>query len=163
MRRYPLLHPLLLSPLPLLRNILLLWLGTLLLSQTLQQLRPLRQRSDRRTLLPLSDQGYFWGHFGYFGTVIESFPDLWRFETDQNPRIRTTGLRIQILLFSSVAFKMPTKYKIKFSKIRSEMFIPDLFFHPGSRIRIPDPEVKKAPDPGCGSATLNTTGYQYTN
>jgi hypothetical protein len=26
--------------------------------------------------------------------------------------------------------------------------------HPGSRIRIPDPGGKKAPDPGSGSATL---------
>ncbi len=46
------------------------------------------------------------------------------------------------------------------SKIRSVMFIPDpgpwlwIFFHRGSRIRIPDPKrVKKAPDPGSGSAT----------
>jgi hypothetical protein len=53
----------------------------------------------------------------------------------------------------------------------SGMFIPDPiffsprseFFHPGSRIltfypsRIPDPVVKKAPDPGSGSATLSET------
>jgi hypothetical protein len=29
---------------------------------------------------------------------------------DPDPRIRTTGLRIRIMLFSSVAFKMLTKY-----------------------------------------------------
>jgi hypothetical protein len=33
------------------------------------------------------------------------------------------------------------------------MFIPDPDFFP-SRIRIPDPEVKTAPDPGSGSAIL---------
>jgi hypothetical protein len=33
------------------------------------------------------------------------------------------------------------------------MFIPDLDLLP-----IPDPEVKKAPDPGSGSATLITSG-----
>ncbi len=40
-----------------------------------------------------------------------SFPDSWRFDTDPHPRIRTTGLRIRIriLPFSSVTFKMPTK------------------------------------------------------
>ncbi len=31
------------------------------------------------------------------------------FDMDLDPRIHTTGLRIRILLFSSVAFKMPTK------------------------------------------------------
>ncbi len=45
-----------------------------------------------------------------------------------------------------------------YSKIRSGMFIPDpgswiwIFFHSWSRIRISDPGIKKAPDPG--SATL---------
>ncbi len=37
------------------------------------------------------------------------------------------------------------------------MFIPDMdldFFYPS---RIPDPGFKKAPDPGCGSATLILT------
>jgi hypothetical protein len=33
------------------------------------------------------------------------------------------------------------------------MFIPEPDFFP-SRIRIPDPGVKKAPDPGSGTATL---------
>jgi hypothetical protein len=31
------------------------------------------------------------------------------FGTDPDPRIRTTDFRIRILLFSSMAFKMPTK------------------------------------------------------
>ncbi len=41
-----------------------------------------------------------------------------------------------------------------YSKIRSGIFIPDpgswiwIFFHPWSRIRISDPGIKKAPDPG---------------
>jgi hypothetical protein len=39
-----------------------------------------------------------------------SVPDPDCFETDPDPQIRTTGLRIRILLlFSSVAFKIPTK------------------------------------------------------
>ncbi len=43
------------------------------------------------------------------------------------------------------------KNDIKFSKIRSGMFIPD----PGSGyFSIPDPGVKQAPDPGSESATL---------
>jgi hypothetical protein len=41
------------------------------------------------------------------------------------------------------------------------MFIPDFvyFFHPGSRIRVPDPDpgIKKTSDPGPGSATLRIT------
>ncbi len=41
----------------------------------------------------------------------------------------------------------------KFSVIWSGLFIPD-FLHP---FRIPDPGVKKAPDPGSGSATLVPT------
>ncbi len=39
-----------------------------------------------------------------------SVPDPRRFDMDPDPRIRTTGLRICILLSSSVAFKMPTKF-----------------------------------------------------
>jgi hypothetical protein len=35
----------------------------------------------------------------------------WHSGPDPDPRIRTTDLRIRILLFSSVAFKMPTKNK----------------------------------------------------
>ncbi len=37
--------------------------------------------------------------------------DTWHFATDPylDPRIRTTDLRVRILLYSSVAFKMPTK------------------------------------------------------
>jgi hypothetical protein len=35
--------------------------------------------------------------------------DLWHFGTDPDPRVRTTDLRIRILLFSSVSFKMLIK------------------------------------------------------
>ncbi len=38
-----------------------------------------------------------------------SVPDPWCFDQDPDPWIHTTDLRIQILLFSSVGFKMPTK------------------------------------------------------
>ncbi len=43
--------------------------------------------------------------------VEDSVPDPWRFYTDSDPRIHTTGLqiRIRILLFSSMAFKISTK------------------------------------------------------
>jgi hypothetical protein len=43
-----------------------------------------------------------------------SVVDLWHFDTDPNPGIRTTELRIPILLFSSAADKMPTKNKFNF-------------------------------------------------
>ncbi len=45
--------------------------------------------------------------------------DPCHFGTDPDSRIRTTNLQIrnQILLFSSVADKMPTKNKFIFSKI----------------------------------------------
>jgi len=45
--------------------------------------------------------------------VGSSIPDLWCFYTNPHSRIRTTGLRfwIRILLFSSMAFRMLTKYK----------------------------------------------------
>jgi hypothetical protein len=45
------------------------------------------------------------GHFGYFGTVLSSFPDPGRFGTDKDPRIRISGLRLRILFFSTVAKK----------------------------------------------------------
>ncbi len=54
------------------------------------------------------------------------------------------------------------KIDTQYSKIRSGMFIPDpgswiwIFFHPWSRIRISDPEIKKAPDPG---SRIRNTGY----
>jgi hypothetical protein len=35
-------------------------------------------------------------------------PDPGRFDTDLNPRIRTTGFRVRIRFCSSVAFKMST-------------------------------------------------------
>ncbi len=35
--------------------------------------------------------------------------DLWRFDVDPDPRIHATGLRIRILLFPSVAVKIPIK------------------------------------------------------
>ncbi len=38
-------------------------------------------------------------------------PDLWGFETYPDLRLRTTGLRIRILLFSSVAFTTQTNTK----------------------------------------------------
>jgi hypothetical protein len=38
-----------------------------------------------------------------------SVPDPWHFGTDPYPWIRTSDLRIQILHFSSVIFKTPTK------------------------------------------------------
>ncbi len=41
-------------------------------------------------------------------TGTGSVPDPWGFDPDLG--IRTTGLRIRILLFSPVAFKMPTKF-----------------------------------------------------
>jgi hypothetical protein len=44
--------------------------------------------------------------------VYNSVPDTERFGTDPDHRIRTTGLRIRILFFYSVAFKMPTKNKL---------------------------------------------------
>jgi hypothetical protein len=43
--------------------------------------------------------------------VKYSVVDPWRFAKDPDPRIRTADLRIRILLFSSVADKMPTKNK----------------------------------------------------
>jgi hypothetical protein len=65
-------------------------------------------------------------------------------------RIPDTGSRIRIRIRIKEVF-LTLKTDTKFSKIRSKMFIPDpgflIFFHPGSRIRIPDPGVKKAPDP----------------
>ncbi len=39
----------------------------------------------------------------------KKYPDSWRFATDTDPRIRTNKLRIRILLFSSVDFRMSTK------------------------------------------------------
>jgi hypothetical protein len=42
--------------------------------------------------------------------------DPWHFGTDPHPWIRTTDIRIRILLFSSVADKMPTKTKF-FSRV----------------------------------------------
>jgi hypothetical protein len=41
--------------------------------------------------------------------VGSSVPDLQRFDLDPDLRIRTTGFRLKSLLFSSLAFKMPTK------------------------------------------------------
>ncbi len=38
-----------------------------------------------------------------------SVVDPWHVGTDPDPRVRTTDLRIRILLFTSVMFKMPTK------------------------------------------------------
>jgi hypothetical protein len=45
------------------------------------------------------------------GTLSCSVVDLCHFYTDPDPRMRTPDLRIRILLFSSVTFKMPTKSK----------------------------------------------------
>ena len=56
--------------------------------------------------------------------VRTSVPEPWRYDMDPDLRMRTTGLRIRIrvrigiLLFSSVAFKMPTKNKISFFAYR---------------------------------------------
>jgi hypothetical protein len=41
--------------------------------------------------------------------LLFSVPDPGRFDTDLDPRIRTTGLRIRIRIFSSVTCKMPSK------------------------------------------------------
>jgi hypothetical protein len=35
---------------------------------------------------------------------------------------------------------------------------PGIFFHPGSRIQMPDPGVKKAPDPGSGFFSMPDPG-----
>ncbi len=48
--------------------------------------------------------------------IKSSVPDLWRFDMDPDadPGICNTGLRIQILLLSSVAFMMPTENGFEF-------------------------------------------------
>ncbi len=59
-----------------------------------------------------SKKCYLYDHF-FCGTSVV---DPWHFGTEPDPRIRTTDLwiRIRILLFSSVAFKMPTKKLVFF-------------------------------------------------
>ncbi len=58
--------------------------------------------------------------------------------------------RIRIKEFKYFNPKRPRKYDPGCSS-RIRIPDPDLFFYPS---RIPDPGVKKAPDPGSGSATL---------
>jgi hypothetical protein len=40
----------------------------------------------------------------YCNDFFFSVPDPWRFDVDPGPQIRTSGLRIRILLFFSVVF-----------------------------------------------------------
>jgi hypothetical protein len=66
------------------------------------QLTPLRRSYDRKVLTVLN---YL------FNTDLSSVPDPLHFDTDTDPWIRTrySRLRIRILLFLAVAFKMPTE------------------------------------------------------
>jgi hypothetical protein len=60
--------------------------------------------------------------------------DLSYFDTDPDPRIRTTDLRNRILLFSSVVAKMPSKRRCYFSKFFADYFLK-VHLHQSSKIK----------------------------
>ncbi len=67
-------------------------------------------RKDTVPYLPYSGELKMSENSFFKNTLLQSsVPDSWRFAVDLDPRIRTTGLRIRIMLFSSVAIKNANK------------------------------------------------------
>ncbi len=83
-------------------------------SRAHSHLRGSENFSNKKTSIIYKEQLKIWRSGGDMDSYVgSSIPDPWRFYTKPHSRLRTTGLRfrIRILLFSSMAFRMPTKYK----------------------------------------------------
>jgi hypothetical protein len=59
--------------------------------------------------------------------------------------------------------KIPDPHKIVKYFLPKKLFLSSRKYDPGCSTQIPDPEVKKAPDPVSGSATLHSVGFSSTS